>query len=75
MHAEEYTLEVAAVVAFPVAAVVAALSVGAADVDWSAVEVLEVQAVGLCLPVRVHPEAEVLPALLCKAGLSAAKGH
>ena len=42
MHAEEYTLEVAAVVAYPVAAVVAALSVGAADVDWSAVEVLEV---------------------------------
>ena len=75
MHAEEYTQEVAVVGAFPVAAVVAALSAGAADVDWLAVEVLEVQVVGLCLLVRVRPEAEVLPARLCKAGLSAAKGH
>ena len=75
MHAEEYTLEVAAVVAFPVAAVVAALSAGVAVVDWSAVEALEAQAAGLCRPVRVHPEAEGLPALLCKVGLSAAKDH
>lgn len=75
---EGYTLEVAAVVAFPVEVAVAASLAGVVVVDWSAVEALEAleaQAVGLCLLVRVHPEAEVLPALLCKAGLSAAKGH
>ena len=70
-----YTLEVAVVVAFPVEAAVAVLSAGVAVVDWSAVEALEAQAAGLCRPVRVHPEAEVLPALLCKVGLSAAKDH
>lgn len=75
MHAEEYTLEVAVVVASPVAAAVAASSAGVVDVDWSAVEAVEAQAAGLCRPVRVHPEAEVLPARLCKAGLSAAKDH
>lgn len=73
MHAEEYTLEVAVVVAFPVE--VAASLAGVVVVDWSAVEALEAQAVGLFLLVRVRPEAEALPVLLCKAGLSAAKGH
>ena len=38
-------------------------------------EALEAQAAGLCRPVRVYPEAEALQVLLCKAGLSAAKGH
>ena len=75
MHAEEYTLEVAVVVAFLVEAAVAASLAGVVDVDWSAVEALEAQAVGLCLPVRAHPEAEALPALLYKVGLSAVKGH
>lgn len=72
---EEYTLEVAVVVASPVEAAVAASSAGVVDVDWSAVEALEAQAADLCRPVRVHPEAEALPVLLCKVGLSAAKGH
>ena len=72
---EEYTLEVAVVVASPEEAVVAASSAGVVVVDWSAVEALEAQAVGLCFPVRVHPEAEALPALLYKVGLSAGKGH
>ena len=72
---EGYTLEVAAVVAFPVEAAVAASSADVAVADWSAVGALEVQAAGRCHPVRVHPEAEVLPVLLCKVGLSAAKGH
>jgi len=62
---EGYTLEAA----------VAASSADVAVADWSAVEALEAQAAGLCRPVRVHPEAEVLPALLCKVGLSAAKDH
>ena len=39
------------------------------------VEALEAQAVGLCLPVRAHQEAEALPALLYKVGLSAVKDH
>lgn len=72
---EGYTLEVAAVVAFPVEVAVAASLAGVVVVDWSAVEALEAQAVGLCRPVRVRPEAEVLLALLCKVGLSAAKDH
>ena len=72
---EEYTLEVAVVVASPEEAVVAASSAGVVVVDWSAVEALEAQAAGLCHRVRGHLEAEALPALLCKAGLSAAKGH
>jgi len=75
VHAEEYTLEVAAVVAFPVEAAEAALSAGAANVDWLAVEVLEVQVADPCHLDRDLPEAEALPVLLCKAGLSAAKGH
>ena len=75
VHAEGYTLEVAAVVAFPVEAAVAASSAGVVVVDWSAVEALEAQVVDLCLLVRDRPEAEVLPARLCKVGLSAAKGH
>lgn len=75
VHAEEYTLEVAAVVAFPVEAAVAASSADVAVADWSVVEALGAQAAGRCNPVRVHPEAEVLPALLCKVGLSAAKDH
>ena len=70
----EYTLEVAAV-ASPVEAAVAASSADVAVADWSVVEALEAQAAGRCNPVRVHPEAEVLPVLLCKVGLSAAKGH
>ena len=74
-HVEGYTLEVAVVVAFPAEAAVAASSAGVVVVDWLAVGALEAQAVGLCLLVRVRPEAEVLPALLCKAGLSVAKGH
>ena len=74
-HVEGYTLEVAVEAAFPVAAAVAASSAGVVVVDWSAVEALEAQAAGLCRPVRVHPEAEVLLALLCKVGLSAAKDH
>lgn len=74
-HVEGYTLEVAAVVAFPVEAAVAASSADVAVADWSAVGALEVQAAGRCHPVRVHPEAEVIPVLLCKVGLSAAKGH
>lgn len=68
-----YTLEVAVVVAFPVEAAVAVLSAGVAVVDWSAVEALEAQAVGLCHPVRGHLEAEAIPALLCKVGLNAGK--
>ena len=72
---EGYTLEAAVVVVFPVEAAVAASSAGVAVADWSAVEALEAQAAGLCRPVRVHPEAEVLPALLYKVGLSAVKGH
>lgn len=75
MHAEGYTLEVAAGVAFPVAAAGAASSAGVVVVDWSAVEALEAQVVDLYLLVRVHPEAEALQVLLCKVGLSAAKGH
>ena len=75
VHAEEYTLEVAVVVAFPVEVAVAASLAGVVVVAWSAVEALEAQAVGLFLLVRVRPEAEALPVLLCKAGLSAAKGH
>ena len=72
---EEYTLEVAVVVAFPVEAAVAASLAGVVDVGWSAVEALEAQAADLCYPVRVHPEVEALPVLLCKVGLSAEKGH
>lgn len=72
---EGYTLEAAVVVVFPVEVAVAASSADVAVADWSAVEALEAQAAGLCRPVRVHPEAEVLPALLCKVGLSAAKDH
>ena len=74
-HVVEYTPAVVEVAESLVEAVVAASSAGVVDVDWSAVEVLEVQVVGLCLPVRAHPEAEVLPVLQCKVGLSAAKGH
>ena len=74
-HVEGYTLEVAVEAAFQVAAAVAASLAGVVDVDWSVVEALEVQAVDLFRLVRAHPEAEVLPVLLCKVGLSAAKGH
>lgn len=72
----ESTLEaVVAVAAFQVAAAVAASSADVAVADWSAAEALEAQAAGLCHLVRVHPEAEALPALLCKVGLSAPKDH
>ena len=64
-----------AAVAYPVEAAVAASSADVAVADWSAVEALEAQAAGFCLPVRVRLEAKALPVLLCKAGLSAAKGH
>ncbi len=74
-HVEEYTLEVAVVVASPVEAEVVASLAGVVVVDWSAVEALEAQVVDLCLLVRVHPEAEALQVLQCKAGLNAAKGH
>ncbi len=74
-HVEEYTLEVAVVVASPVEAAVVASSAGVVGVDWSAAEALEAQAECLCHPVRLHPEAVGLLALRCKAGLNAAKGH
>ena len=55
---EEYTLEVAVVVAFPVEAEVVAL---------------EAQAAGLCLLVRAHPEAEGLLEHRYEVGLSVRK--
>ena len=74
-HVVEYTPAVVEVAESLVEAVVAVSSAGVVDVDWSAVEALETQAGGLCHPVRVHPEVEALPVLLCKVGLSAVKGH
>ena len=72
---EEYTLEVAVVVASPAEAAVAASSAGVVDVDWSEVVALEAQAAGLCLLVRAHPEAEGLLEHRYEVGLSAGKGH
>ena len=70
---EEYTLEVAVVVAFPVEAAVAASLAGVVDVGWSAVEALEAQAADLCYPVKVHPEVAAPPAHLYRDVLNVRK--